>query len=187
MCALALSSRDLKCVLSGMTAARKTASLEQTGTPKFVWLTEQREFVAHQFCLRTLFIMVGSTLLGLMMIPLVWGQLYPIPPTCYSKVLTMGREITQRAAEIKKDYDTERCAAHLPDLYIDVHNACVLFAMNSYLSLLGGLRERRCGYTRKVQALGSMIRQLRIIIFQKCHGELVFTYDNCAALERRRG
>ncbi|KAK7130616.1 hypothetical protein R3I94_015929 [Phoxinus phoxinus] len=60
--------------------------------------------------------------LVLVLTPMVWGQPYPIPPTCYTKVLSMGKEITQRAADIKKDHDTFRCAAHLPDLYIDVHD-----------------------------------------------------------------
>ncbi|XP_073679992.1 cytokine-like protein 1 [Garra rufa] len=117
-----------------------------------------------------------------MVMPVLWAQPYPIPPTCYTKVLNMGKEITERAAEIKKDNETYRCTAHLPDLYIDVHNACVLSAMDTYVSLLGGLRERRCGYNRKVQSLGSMIRQLYIIMSQRCPGELVFTHDNCEAL-----
>ncbi|XP_051959736.1 CYTL1 domain-containing protein [Xyrauchen texanus] len=125
------------------------------------------------------------TLLVLVLMPVVWAQPYPIPPTCYMKVLSMGKEITQRATDIKRDHDTYSCTAHLPDMYIDVHNACVMSTMNSYLSMLGGLRERRCAYTRKVQALAAMIRQLYIIISQKCHGELVFTRDNCAALEHR--
>ncbi|XP_017541845.1 CYTL1 domain-containing protein [Pygocentrus nattereri] len=131
--------------------------------------------------------MFGSALLGLIMMPLVWGQPYPIPPTCYSKVLAMGREITQRAAEIKRDYDTRSCTEHFPDLYIDMHNACVMSTMRTYLSMLSGLRERRCGYTRKVQSLRAMVSQLHIITGQKCHGELVFTYDDCAVLASRSG
>ncbi|KAK9955925.1 hypothetical protein ABG768_015764 [Culter alburnus] len=129
--------------------------------------------------------MIAHTSLVLVLMPVVWAQPFPIPPTCYTKVLNMGKEITQRAAEIKKDHDTFRCAAHLPDLYIDIHNACVMSTMNTYLSLLGGMRERRCSYNTKVQSLSSMIRQLYIIISQKCHGDLVFTYDNCEALQRR--
>ncbi|KAK2873173.1 hypothetical protein Q8A67_023070 [Cirrhinus molitorella] len=100
--------------------------------------------------------MLASTLLLAMAMPLLWAQPYPIPPTCYTKVLHMGKEITQRAAEIKTDHDTYRCTAHLPNLYIDVHNACVMSTMNSYVSLLGGLRERRCAYTRKVQSLSGV-------------------------------
>lgn len=47
-----------------------------------------------------------SLLLVLVLMPVVWAQPYPIPPTCYTKVLNMGKEITQMAAEIKKDHDT---------------------------------------------------------------------------------
>uniref|UniRef100_A0A8C1VVX4 Zmp:0000001268 n=1 Tax=Cyprinus carpio TaxID=7962 RepID=A0A8C1VVX4_CYPCA len=112
----------------------------------------------------TLLLLLGLTVTEL------WAQPYPIPPTCYSKVLTMGREITQTAAQIKTDHDTYRCTAHLPDLYIDIHNACVMSTMISYLSLLSDLRERRCAYTRKVQNLEAVIRQLYIIMSQKCHG-----------------
>ncbi|XP_016410923.1 cytokine-like protein 1 [Sinocyclocheilus rhinocerous] len=135
--------------------------------------------------------MLARTLLLLLLLLLeatvteLWAQPYPIPPTCYSKVLAMGKEITQGAAQIKTDHDTHRCTAHLPDLYIDVHNACVMSSMNSYLSLLDGLRERRCAYTRKVQSLRAVIRQLYIIMSQKCHGDLVFTRDNCEALQHR--
>ncbi|XP_076843149.1 cytokine-like protein 1 [Brachyhypopomus gauderio] len=129
--------------------------------------------------------MQGYALFGLVMLHLVWGQPHPIPPTCYQKVLAMGRHITQRAAEIKRDPYTWTCTAHLSDLHIDVHNACVMSVMASYISSLDGLRERRCAYTRNVKTLRATIRQLYTIISQRCHGELVFTYDDCAALERR--
>ncbi|KAI2650950.1 Cytokine-like protein 1 [Labeo rohita] len=130
--------------------------------------------------------MLASTLLLAVAMPVLWAQPYPIPPTCYTKVLSMGKEITQTAAEIKTDYDTYGCTAHLPDLYIDIHNACVMSTMNSYLSLLDDLKERRCAYTRKVQNLSHKIRQLhKIITSQRCHGDLVFTRDNCEALHYR--
>ncbi|KAF4098164.1 CYTL1 domain-containing protein [Onychostoma macrolepis] len=134
---------------------------------------------ADSMLARTLLLLLALT------VPELRAQPYPIPPTCYTKVLAMGKEITQRAAQIKTDYDTYRCTAHLPDLYIDIHNACVMSTMSSYLSLLEGLRDRRCAYTRKVQSLGAMIRQLYIIMSQKCHGDLVFTRDNCEALQHR--
>ncbi|XP_007252858.3 CYTL1 domain-containing protein [Astyanax mexicanus] len=130
--------------------------------------------------------MLGSTLLGLMVVTLVWGQQYPIPPTCYSKVLTMAVDINARAAQIKNVYDAMGCSTHLPDLYIDVHNACVISTMSSYLSNLRGIREGRCGYSRPVQLLMTSINQLNHIIAQKCHGELAFTYDDCAVLRGRR-
>ncbi|RXN28503.1 serine threonine- kinase 10-like protein [Labeo rohita] len=76
--------------------------------------------------------MLASTLLLAVAMPVLWAQPYPIPPTCYTKVLSMGKEITQTAAEIKTDYDTYGCTAHLPDLYIDIHHLSflsVLFKM----------------------------------------------------------
>ncbi|CAL8238112.1 unnamed protein product [Merluccius merluccius] len=106
------------------------------------------------------------------------------PPTCYTKVLSMAREITQRAAQQKRDPQTSRCMAHFPDLYLDVHNECVMSKMRSYVSLVEDLRDRRCSYTRDVRTLGLAVRQLYIIMSQRCHGDLVFTIDNCAALER---
>ncbi|XP_062341412.1 CYTL1 domain-containing protein [Osmerus eperlanus] len=120
-------------------------------------------------------------LLAMTLAPLVLG--YPNPPTCYTKVLQMAREITQRAAEIKNAPETSRCMSHMPDLYIDVHNGCVMSKMRSYISMVEGLRERRCAYTREVRWLGVTTRQLYMIMSQRCHGDLVFTMENCAALE----
>ncbi|CAL9685407.1 unnamed protein product [Knipowitschia caucasica] len=107
-----------------------------------------------------------------------------IPPTCYSKVLSMAQEASQWAAYFKSHYETSRCMAHMPDLRLDVHNACVMYKMRSYISLLEGMRDRRCSYTPDVRRLGHTLRQLFIIMSQKCHGDLVFTIYDCAALER---
>uniref|UniRef100_A0A3Q3FRV2 Uncharacterized protein n=1 Tax=Labrus bergylta TaxID=56723 RepID=A0A3Q3FRV2_9LABR len=81
------------------------------------------------------------------------------PPTCYSKVLSMAREITQWAAHLKRDYETS-CP----------QNACVIHKMRTYISLIEELRQRRCAYTRDVRKLGSTLRQLLIFMSEKCHG-----------------
>uniref|UniRef100_A0A3P8W1L0 Uncharacterized protein n=1 Tax=Cynoglossus semilaevis TaxID=244447 RepID=A0A3P8W1L0_CYNSE len=78
------------------------------------------------------------------LVPLVLN--YPfIPPTCYSKVLNMARDLTH-------------------------WNGCVMYKMRTYISLVDGLRERRCAYTRDVWRLGSNLRQLFIFMSEKCHG-----------------
>ncbi|XP_071316652.1 cytokine-like protein 1 isoform X2 [Trachinotus anak] len=100
------------------------------------------------------------------------------------KVLSMARELTQWAAHLKRDPETSLCMAHMPDLYLDVHNGCVMYKMRTYISLVEGLRQRRCAYTREVRKLGVTLRQLFIIMSEKCHGDLVFTIFDCAALER---
>ncbi|XP_006785057.1 zmp:0000001268 [Neolamprologus brichardi] len=110
---------------------------------------------------------------------------YPFyPPTCYTKVLSMARDLTQWAADLKWDPETSYCMAHMPNLYIDVHNGCVMYKMSTYLQMVEGLRQRRCAYTRDVRKLGVTMRQLFIIMSERCHGDLVFTAFDCSALER---
>ncbi|XP_028278013.1 cytokine-like protein 1 [Parambassis ranga] len=110
---------------------------------------------------------------------------YPFyPPTCYTKVLHMAQELTQWAADLKRDPETSYCMAHLPDLHLDVHNSCVMHKMSTYVSLVEGLRDRRCAYTREVRKLGVTLRQLYYIMSQKCHGDLAFTVFDCSLLER---
>uniref|UniRef100_UPI0037E7ECF8 cytokine-like protein 1 n=1 Tax=Semicossyphus pulcher TaxID=241346 RepID=UPI0037E7ECF8 len=117
------------------------------------------------------------------LVPLVLSSPF-IPPTCYTKVLSMAREITQWAAHLKRDYQTSYCMAHMPNLYLDVHNACVMYKIRTYISLVEELRQRRCAYTREVRNLGNNLKQLFLFMSEKCHGDLVFTIYDCAALER---
>ncbi|XP_041949795.1 CYTL1 domain-containing protein [Alosa sapidissima] len=131
----------------------------------------------------------GNCLIFLIIVSFVQGSPPPYwtsPPTCYSKVLDMGRDVSARVADLKTDPETSRCADHMPYLYIDVHNACIMETMLSFMTMIERMRQRRCAYTRKVQELRMKLRQLHMIISQRCHGDLVFTIDNCAALERRR-
>ncbi|KAF3705609.1 Cytokine-like protein 1 Protein C17 Precursor [Channa argus] len=117
------------------------------------------------------------------LVPLVLS--YPFyPPTCYSKVLIMARDCTHWAADLKRAPETGLCMAHMPELHLDVHNACVMYKIRDYISLVEGLRDRRCAYTRDVWKLGVTLRQLFVIMSERCHGDLVFTSYNCAALER---
>ncbi|XP_014053503.1 cytokine-like protein 1 [Salmo salar] len=125
---------------------------------------------------------LGHTLLALSLVALV--LCYPNPPTCYTKVLSMARDLTHQAAMIKMEPETRRCMAHIPHLYLDVHNACIIPKMRQYVFLVDGLREMRCAYTRKVRVVGLAVRQLHMIMSQRCHGELVFTTDDCRALDR---
>ncbi|KAM9846997.1 cytokine-like protein 1 [Aulostomus maculatus] len=117
------------------------------------------------------------------LLPLVLSSPF-FPPTCYTKVLGMARELTQWAADLKRDPETFLCMAHMPELYLDVHNSCVMYKMRTYISLVEGLRERRCAYTREVRKLGVTLRQLFIFMSEKCHGDLVFTIHDCSLLER---
>ncbi|XP_030602408.1 cytokine-like protein 1 [Archocentrus centrarchus] len=117
------------------------------------------------------------------LVPLVLS--YPFyPQTCYTKVLSMAQELTHWAADLKRDPETSYCMAHMPNLYIDVHNGCVMYKMSTYIQMVEGLRQHRCAYTRDVRKLGVTMRQLFIIMSERCHGDLVFTVFDCSALER---
>ncbi|XP_044225897.1 CYTL1 domain-containing protein [Thunnus albacares] len=145
--------------------------------------TNKQRLCQYNRCQRVMAIFNHLLLVSLLLSPLVLS--YPFyPPTCYTKVLSMARELTQWAADLKRDPETGFCMAHMPDLYLDVHNACVMYKMRTYISLVEGLRQRRCAYTRDVRKLGVTLRQLFIIMAEKCHGDLVFTIYDCAALER---
>ncbi|XP_035482338.2 CYTL1 domain-containing protein isoform X2 [Scophthalmus maximus] len=87
------------------------------------------------------------------------------------EVLSMARDLTQWAADLKRDPETTFCMAHMPELYLDVHNGCVMYKMRTYISLVEGLRERRCAYTRDVWKLVVTLRQLFIFMSEKCHGD----------------
>ncbi|XP_074529090.1 cytokine-like protein 1 [Halichoeres trimaculatus] len=117
------------------------------------------------------------------LVPMVLSSPF-FPPTCYSKVLSMARELTGWAAHLKRSYETGYCMAQMPNLYLDVHNACVLQKIKAYISMVEELRQRRCGYTREVRYLGANLKQLYIFLSEKCRGDLVFTIYDCAALER---
>ncbi|KAK2828113.1 hypothetical protein Q5P01_019147 [Channa striata] len=110
-------------------------------------------------------------LLILSLVPLVLS--YPFyPPTCYTKVLMMAQDCTQWAADLKSAPETGLCMAHMPKLHLDVHNACVMHKMRDYISLVEGLRNRRCAYTRDVWKLFVTLRQLFVIMSERCHGVL---------------
>uniref|UniRef100_A0A3P9AP63 Cytokine-like protein 1 n=2 Tax=Esox lucius TaxID=8010 RepID=A0A3P9AP63_ESOLU len=130
------------------------------------WLYKGPPCVVH--CERSVMATLGHRLLALSLVPLV--LCYPNPPTCYSKVLGMGRDVTYQAAVVKMETETRRCMAHIPELYIDVHNACVMPKMRQYVYLVEDLRARRCAYTRKLHVLGQTVRQLYIIMSERCHG-----------------
>ncbi|KAF7663938.1 hypothetical protein LDENG_00195710 [Lucifuga dentata] len=84
----------------------------------------------------------------------------------------MARELNQLASDLKKDPETSFCMANIPNLYLDIHNACVMHKMRTYIILVEGPRHRHCSYSRKMWKLGVTVRQLYFIMSQKCHGVL---------------
>ncbi|XP_076025084.1 cytokine-like protein 1 [Genypterus blacodes] len=122
-------------------------------------------------------------LLVLSLVPLTLSSPF-YPPTCYSKVLSKARELNLRAAQLKGDPHTSYCMGNIPDLHLDVHNACVMHKMRTYIVLVEDLRHQRCSNHKEMWRLSASVRHLYMIMSQRCHGDLVFTVSDCSALER---
>ncbi|MGH0118948.1 UNVERIFIED_CONTAM: hypothetical protein FKN15_002736 [Acipenser sinensis] len=95
------------------------------------------------------------TLLQIVMLLSLSVCTFCYPPTCYTRVLNLGKEITERAQRMKK----------LPDT-----NSCVMSKMRSYLSLVESLRDRICTEDKNVQDQIREVRRLYLIMAQMCHG-----------------
>ncbi|MEE6462533.1 hypothetical protein FKM82_001626 [Ascaphus truei] len=85
------------------------------------------------------------------------------PLTCYSRVLTLGKEITESFRMLERSVPAGPCMDALPKLYLDIHNACVMKKLSMFIS------TPKCG------------RLLRVTALKK--KDLVFFTDDCDALE----
>ncbi|XP_072898732.1 cytokine-like protein 1 [Hemitrygon akajei] len=79
---------------------------------------------------------------------------------------------------------TSRCVAHLPKLYIDVHNACVLIKLRDHIYALENLITAKCKELKRIAFLKFRIARLYSMISRLCRRDLVFLTDDCPALER---
>ncbi|XP_072367986.1 cytokine-like protein 1 [Scyliorhinus torazame] len=104
------------------------------------------------------------------------------PPTCYSRMLGMRKEIKNSIENLQAEQFTKRCVAKLPDLHLDIHNSCVMSKMRSYLHAVEKITDRRC--QDMLQPTVQLIRRLYIIMVVPCKAELVFLTNNCSALRR---
>ncbi|XP_062901149.1 cytokine-like protein 1 [Mobula hypostoma] len=106
------------------------------------------------------------------------------PPTCYSAVLRLSKGIMVSMERLEKIPVTRRCVAHLPKLYIDVHNACVLVKLRDHIYALENLITPECKELKRIAFLKFRITRLYTMISRLCHRDLVFFTDDCPALER---
>ncbi|XP_043560120.1 cytokine-like protein 1 [Chiloscyllium plagiosum] len=105
------------------------------------------------------------------------------PPTCYSRMLSMRKEIKSNIANLEAKQFTKRCVSKLPDLHIDIHNFCVISKLRAYLQAVEKVTDRRC--QNVLQPTVQLIRRLYLIMVVPCKAELVFLTDNCSALQRK--
>ncbi|XP_048366203.1 cytokine-like protein 1 [Sphaerodactylus townsendi] len=99
------------------------------------------------------------------------------PPTCYSRVLSLGKEITESYVNLQKSETADPCVKTLPRLYLDIHNYCVLAKLREFVAY------PRCRQVPQVGALKEKARSLYTIMTSFCRRDLVFLSEDCNALE----
>ncbi|KAM5282314.1 cytokine-like protein 1 [Hipposideros larvatus] len=101
----------------------------------------------------------------------------PAPPTCYSRMLSLSREITGDFQSLQATEPSELCVRYLPRLYLDIHNYCVLAKLRDFVA------SPQCWKVARVDALKDKVRKLYTIMNSFCRRDLVFLSDDCNALE----
>ncbi|NXB09226.1 CYTL1 protein, partial [Cnemophilus loriae] len=99
------------------------------------------------------------------------------PPTCYSRVLALSKEITESFNELQTSKTVDSCVEALPRLYLDIHNYCVLAKLRDFVAYPG------CDRVVEVNELKEKTRSLYTILISYCRRDLVFLTDDCNALE----
>ncbi|KAM7052178.1 cytokine-like protein 1 [Acridotheres tristis] len=99
------------------------------------------------------------------------------PPTCYSRVLALSKEITESFQELQTSKTVDSCVETLPRLYLDIHNYCVLAKLRDFVAYPG------CDRVVEVNELKEKARSLYTILISYCRRDLVFLTDDCNALE----
>ncbi|NWS68099.1 CYTL1 protein, partial [Crotophaga sulcirostris] len=100
------------------------------------------------------------------------------PPTCYSRLLSLSKEITESFKELQTSEAEDSCVEMLPRLYLDIHNYCVLARLREFVAY------PRCERVLEVSELKEKARSLYTIMISYCRRDLVFLTDDCNALEK---
>uniref|UniRef100_G1T5G9 Cytokine like 1 n=1 Tax=Oryctolagus cuniculus TaxID=9986 RepID=G1T5G9_RABIT len=101
----------------------------------------------------------------------------PAPPTCYSRLRALSRELTRDFQSLQDEEPSEPCVKYLPALYLDIHNYCVLAKLRDFVA------SPQCWHVARVDALKDQVRKLYTLMNSFCRRDLVFLSDDCSALE----
>ncbi|XP_075401146.1 cytokine-like protein 1 [Tenrec ecaudatus] len=120
----------------------------------------------------------GLLALLLLLLLMTWAPAtHPAPPTCYSRMLSLSREIEGAFQSLQVMEAMEPCVRYLPKLYLDIHNYCVLAKLRDFVA------SAQCWKVAPVDVLKDKVRKLYIIMNSFCRKDLVFLTDDCNALE----
>uniref|UniRef100_A0A8C8S3Q7 Cytokine like 1 n=1 Tax=Pelusios castaneus TaxID=367368 RepID=A0A8C8S3Q7_9SAUR len=118
-----------------------------------------------------------KTLLSLVVLLCVLLVATSAPPTCYSRILSLSKEIMASLKNLKNTEALDPCVEMLPMLYLDIHNHCVLAKLRNFVAY------PTCQRVPQVSALKEKVRSLYTIMISFCRRDLVFLTDDCHALE----
>ncbi|XP_021066778.1 cytokine-like protein 1 [Mus pahari] len=117
-------------------------------------------------------------LLLLLLLVVAWPlAVQSAPPTCYSRMLTLSREIMADFQSLQASEPEDSCVRYLPRLYLDIHNYCVLAKLRDFVA------SPQCWKMAEVDTLKDRVRKLYTIMNSFCRRDLVFLSDDCSALE----
>nr|ACO14240.1 Cytokine-like protein 1 precursor [Esox lucius] len=105
------------------------------------------------------------------------------PPTCYSRMLELSKEIMQLLEKLHNYTRAKTCVEVLPKMFIDVHNSCITTKLRDFLYILLNHPTQSCQERPRIVLLKLKVTNLYKIINKICHRELVFLTDDCEALE----
>ncbi|MED6244284.1 hypothetical protein ATANTOWER_002592 [Ataeniobius toweri] len=108
------------------------------------------------------------------------------PPTCYSRALSLSKEIMTLLDKIHTFRLTKVCAEGLPVIHIDVHNACITNKLRDFLYVVLNHPDPNCREKPRMVLLKQKIQNLYNIITRVCYRDLVFFTDDCEAIDTGR-
>uniref|UniRef100_A0A674ITI2 Cytokine like 1 n=1 Tax=Terrapene triunguis TaxID=2587831 RepID=A0A674ITI2_9SAUR len=99
------------------------------------------------------------------------------PPTCYSRILSLSKEIMASFKNLQNTEPVDPCVEMLPKLYLDIHNYCVLTKLRNFVAYPA------CQRVPQVSALKEKIRSLYTIMISFCRRvcQLPYIATNTAA------
>ncbi|XP_071240423.1 cytokine-like protein 1 [Salvelinus alpinus] len=105
------------------------------------------------------------------------------PPTCYSRVLGLSKEIMDLLEKLHNYHLTKTCVEILPTMFLDVHNSCIVTKLRDFLYVVENLPTQYCRERPRIVLLKRKVNNLYTIINRICYRDLVYFTDDCEAIE----
>ncbi|KAM9361979.1 cytokine-like protein 1 [Symphorus nematophorus] len=105
------------------------------------------------------------------------------PPTCYSRAVSLSKEVMAQLDKMHQSYRTKTCVEVLPTIFLDVHNSCITTKLRDFLYVVLNHPNKYCRERPRMVLLKRNIQNLYTIITRICYRDLVFFTDDCEAID----